>query len=351
MRGHMLLGAIGVIALFGLVATGAEAKPPTVVDCGAARGLNSIQDAVDAASGPETIFVEGLCTEDVIITTDDITLSGNQAGVACNKSDPSASATATIDGTITVDGIRAKIEHLVITGNGAGVLVTNRADARLSCNDISNNQEGGVNVTRTSNAVLRDNTLSSNGQRSFASPFIFFDAGLFVGGASAVRSDGNTYENNQYAAIEADRQSSFRNGSFLPRESGHPPIAGEKDVIIQKGGNPASPATCKTNTGGPIAVITFNNGHAEFHNADICGEIESAVNSTIRIDDAGGEIIGNVSASGGSFVRIRDRSGFGDGRLTTFDGTLTCSGGSQTFGSSVQCGQTCTGAIPGSCTP
>ncbi len=317
------------------------------VDCSLG---DSIQDAVDAVvpGQPTTIFLSGTCTEDVFIAKDDITLSGNEMDAVCNKADPSASADATINGTITVDGVRARIEHLVITGNGAGVSVTNRADARLTCNDISSNQAGGVSVTRTSNAVLRDNTLSSNGQRSFNSPFIFFDVGLFLGNASSVQSNGNTYTDNQYAAIASNTQSAFRNASFLPRENGHPPIAAEKDVIIQKGGDPAIPATCKTN-GGPLAVTLFNIGHAEFRNADICGEFDVGIGSSMRIDDAGGEIIGNVSASGGSWVRIRDRSGFGDGRLTTFDGTLTCSGGSQTFGSNVQCGQTCSGAIPGTC--
>ena len=320
-----------------------EGGTEVTVDCSS----GTIQDAVDAATGPTTIFAIGTCNEDISITTDDITLSGNDAvsPVVCNKADPSASAAATINGTVTVDGVRAKIEFLEITGSGAGVTIINRADARLTCNDISNNDEGGVIVIQTSNAVLTDNTLSSNGQRSFNSPFIFFDVGLFVGGASAVRSDGNTYEDNQYAAIGADTQSYFRNGSFRPRENGHPPIAAQKDVIIQKGGDPANPATCKTN-GGPLAVTLFNNGNADFRNADICGEMNSNANSSFRIDDAGGEIIGNFTARVSSIVRIVDRSNFGDGRLTTFDGTLTCTGGSQTFGGSeVTCGQTCNGGI------
>ncbi len=334
------------VVLAGFVTTQAQAKPAPSVDCSASRN-NSIQAAVDAASPGDTIFISGTCVEDVSITKDDITLSGNQAGAACNKADPGGAAT--INGTIRVDGVRARIEFLTITGSGEGVVIINRADARLTCNDISDNQESGVSVVRTSNAVLRDNTLSRNGQRSFDSPFIFFDVGLFVGGASAVRSDGNTYVDNQYAAIESTRQSSFRNGSFLPRESGHPPILSENDTIIAKGSDPATPASCITDNNGPIAVEVFNNGHAEFRNADICGFIEISVSSSTRIDDAGGEIIGNVTASGSSFVRIRDRSGFGDGRLTTFDGTLTCTGGSQTFFSSVQCGQMCSGAIPSSC--
>ena len=309
---------------------------------------DSLQAAIDGAKPGRTIFIEGTCVEDVTITADDVTLSGNEAGVACTKASPGG--TGIIEGTITVDSVRASIEFLTITGNGAGVVVTNRADARLTCNDISDNQESGVLVLRTSNAVLRDNTLSGNGTRT-ANPFIFFDVGLFVGGASAVRSDGNTYEDNQYAAIEADRQSSFRNASFLPREPGNPPIPAEKDVIIQKGGDPLNAATCKTSTGGPIAIEVFNNGLVDLRNADVCGEIESVVNSTFRIDDAGGTIIGNVRAAGGSFVRIRDRSGFGDGRLTTFEGTLTCFNFSGTFGSNVQCGQICDapGSIPSDC--
>jgi hypothetical protein len=272
-------------------------------------------------------------------------------GIACDKADPSASADATIDGTITVDGVRATIEFLTITGSGDGVNITNRADAHLTCNDISSNQETGVQVTRTSNAVLKDNMVSSNGQRELANPFIFFDGGLFVAGGSHVRSDGNTYKDNQFAAVQVARQGTFRNGSFLPRETGHPPVASEKDTIIAKGSNPANPATCNTDGSGPAAVSLFNNGLAEFRHADICGLSDVAVNSSLRIDGAGGAIVGNVNAFGGSFVRIRDHSVFGDGRLTTLVGTLSCSGGSQTFGSSVVCGQTCSGAIPGTCVP
>ena len=345
---------IGGFALATALASTAHAA----VNCGAPG--QTIQNAVDSAKSGDTIFIfGGTCVGDVTITTDDITLSGNRMGNACDKDDPSTSADATIDGTITVDGVRAKIEHLVITGGGEGVRVTNRADARLTCNDISDNDETGVTVVRTSNAVLTDNTLSGNGRRSFDSPFIFFDVGLFVAGASHVQSNGNTYENNQYAAIESDQQSFFRNGSFLPREGGHPPNDAEHDTIVAKGSDPGTPATCIIAVAftTPVAVELFNNGHAEFRNADICGEMESAVNSSLRIDDGANEIIGNVRADGDSFVRIRDRSGLGDGRLTTFEGKLFCSGGSQTFGSNVQCGETCTGGItvtgPGgdTCTP
>ena len=334
------------------LATALASTAHAAVNCGAPG--QTIQNAVDSAKSGDTIFIfGGTCVGDVLITTDNITLSGNKMGNACDKADPSASADATIDGTITVDGVRAKIEHLVITGSGDGVRIVNRADVHLTCNDISSNQESGVVVLRSSNAVLTDNTVSSNGQRSFGAPFVFFDDGLFVGDASSVRSDGNTYEENQYAAIEVGRQSVFKNGSFLPREPGHAPIAGETDTIIQKGGDPGTPATCIDNDFGPLAIAGFTNGMIDLRNANVCGEIEIGVNSSFRIDDAGGDVIGNVSNFQGSWVAIRDR-GLDSGRDVTFTGTLNCGGFSGTFGNpaqTVQCGQTCAGDISTTCAP
>ncbi len=136
----------------------------------------SVQEAVDNADGPTTIDIKGICFEDVIIAKDDITLSGRQGMSGCNKNNPGK---GTIDGTITVDGVRATIEFLTITGSGAGVNIVNWANVHLTCNDISDNVADGVSVFRSSNAVLRDNTLSGNGTRATnSSPF--FDCGLEV---------------------------------------------------------------------------------------------------------------------------------------------------------------------------
>ena len=345
---YTIATAFALASVVGLLPFGAAAM---VVNCNSPNA--SIQDAVDGANGPTTISIKGMCQQDVSLTKDDITLSGKLPNTECDKADPSASADATIDGTVTVDGVRAKIEFLEITGSGAGVTIINRADVRLFCNDISNNEESGVAVIRTSNAVLTDNTLSSNGQQGFDKPFVFSDVGLFVADASSVRSNGNTYEDNQYAAIEADRQGAFRNGSFLPREDGHAPIAGETDTIIQRGGDPGTPATCIDNDFGPLAIVAFNSGVIDLRNANVCGEVDVSINSSFRIDDAGGNVIGNVSDFQGSWVAIRDR-GLDMGRGVTFTGTLQCGGFSGTFGNpaqTVRCGQTCSGAIQGTCFP
>ena len=342
MKAHTLLATIGLIAGLGL-APGAVAAPPSpLVNCNSPN--SSIQDAVDGATGPTTIFIHGDCVEDVTLTKDDITLSGNRTSAACDKADPSASASAMIDGTITVDGVRAKIEFLEITGSGSGVEIINRANAHLTCNDISSNEKWGVEVVRSSNAVLRDNTVSGNGARE-ADPFIFFDVGLFVADASSVLSLGNTYKDNQYAAIDIDRQSSFRNGRFLPREPGHPADPDERDSIIQRGCNPVG-AGCFS---GAVAIEIFNGGLVDLRNADVNGEIEVVASSSFRVDadaDIRGDILNNVN----SVVRLRDRSFLGD-REVTFDGTLTCDASSLSYFSSVQCGHTCSGNIPGTCGP
>ncbi len=344
MKKHALPAAVGLIMGFGFFAVSADAKPPTVVNCDAARGLTSIQEAVDASSGPETIFIEGICIEDVTITKDGITLSGNQAAIACNKADPSVSAGATIDGTITVDGVRAKIEFLEITGSGSGVDIINRANVHLTCNDISNNEKWGVEVLRSSNAVLRTNTLNGNGTRE-TDPFIFFDGGLFAGDASSVLSLGNTYKDNQYVAIDIDRQSSFRNGRFLPREAGHPADPDERDSITQRGCNPDGTGCFS----GAVAIEIFNGGLVDLRNAEVNGEMEVVGLSSFRVD-ADAEIQGNILNNANSVVRLKDRSFLGD-REVTFDGTLTCDASSVSYFSNVQCGQTCTGSIPGTCGP
>ncbi len=347
MTARAFVAAVSLVMGLGISAGTVEAQ--TKINCNSPGP--SIQDAVDSADGPTTIDITGLCVGDVTITKDDITLSGRPGQSPCNKANPGGNGT--IDGTITVDGVRARIEFLEITGSGAGVNIINRADVHLTCNDISNNDESGVVVLRASNAVLTDNTLSSNGQPGFDKPFVFFDVGLFVADASSVRSNGNTYEDNQYAAIEADRQGAFRNGSFLPREPGHAPIAGETDTFIQRDGDPGTPAACIDNDFGPIAIAAFNNGVIDLRNANVCGEVEVGVNSSFRIDDAGGNVIGNVSDFQGSWVAIRDR-GLDSGRDVTFTGTLDCGGFSGTFGNpaqTVQCGDTCAGAIPGTCAP
>ena len=98
-----------------------------------------------------------------------------------------------------------------------------------------------------------------------------------------------------------------------------------------------------------VAIEIFNGGLVELRNATIGGEIEPTALSSFRVD-GDVSIKGNIRNQFGSVVRIVDRSVFG-GRIVTFTGTLICNDTSQAYFSNVQCNQTCSGAIPGSCVP
>lgn len=316
------------------------------VNCNQSKA--SVQQAVDKVKRGKgaTIFVVGTCHETVVIDKDDIVLSGNREGNECDKANPGGSGT--INGTVIVDGVRARIEHLTLTGSEDGVGIINRAAVHLNCNDISNNEASGVYVLRSSNAVLRDNRLSGNGTRR-TNPGIFFDCGLYAADASSVDSRGNTYSDNQYCAIEVDRQASFRNGAFLPRELGHQANPAERDTYIQKGCDPDTGDGCFVSNFERTAIIAFNGGLIDLRNADISGFIEVEGLSSFRVD-ADATVQGDIYNDIGSIVRIRDRSNqFPDGRKVTYKGTLSCFGGAQTLYSTVQCGQTCNGDIPGTC--
>ena len=98
-----------------------------------------------------------------------------------------------------------------------------------------------------------------------------------------------------------------------------------------------------------MAMEIFNGGLVDIRNADVNGEIEVTALSSFKVG-ADAAIQGNIVVTIGSIVRLRDRSFLGD-RVVTFTGTLTCDATSQDWFSSVECGQTCSGAIPGSCVP
>ncbi len=356
MTGRILLLVSG-FALAAVLASTAHAAPKLSVDCDAAKD-NNIQAAVDAAAPGDTVFISGTCNQDVSIATDDITLSGNEAGVACDKVDPSGSSAVTINGTVTVEGVRANLEFLEVTGPGLGVDIRDRATSNLTCNDISNNQETGVRVMRSSHAELRDNLIEANGQRSIGAPFVWFDSGLLVIDQSYVRSDGNTYRDNQWAGVDVERGSTFRSGDFLRRDGG---TGGqdpdETDVIIERGcdpdnpGDPVSRTGCYTTDQGPVAIEAFNGAIVDIRNAEVRGEMEITAGSSLRFENTV-DITGHMRARAGSLVRLRDRDSLGD-RQVRFIGALRCQDTSQTWFSNIGCDQICSapGNLPDDCVP
>ena len=326
---HLFYQSGVFLLLLALMSTGHAGPKQARVKCDQGQ---SIQDAVDRANGPSTIFIDGVCVEDVTITKDDITLSGNISG---SESGPGGSGT--ISGTVDIKGAdRIVIEFLTITGSGEGANVTNGSSALLESNFINNNVQCGVQVTNESSLTLLRNTISDNGR-----PAPFFESGVFVG-SSTVISRGNTITGNGYGAIEVDTQGYWRNGLFVARNQGVSPDPADLDIFVQNGcAQGAAPGSC--GAAGSIGIEVFNGGNVNLRNADVTGFIEVATGSNFSAQTS--KVSGDIDNSGNSVVRVVNIPAVNPPSLTDFTGTLFCSNGAVANFSAVQCGQTCSGDI------
>ena len=148
------------------------------VTCGASP---TISEVLQTTSGrPLTITVHGTCTENLVITRDDVTLTGTSGGAI-------TPADAALD-TIRIDGAkRVIIETLTITGGatgirgvhgaaftvrrttiqnavGAGVAAIYSSQALIDGNTIQNNAGNGITVDYSSSATITSNTIRGNRQ-------------------------------------------------------------------------------------------------------------------------------------------------------------------------------------------
>ncbi|MDJ0608392.1 MAG: right-handed parallel beta-helix repeat-containing protein [Kiloniellales bacterium] len=175
--------------------------------------VDDLQAVLDNAAQGSTLFLSGTCVGAFTVATDGITLSGNEAAVACNPDNPSLSAGATIDGSVTVRSVSATLEHLIVTGAGNGVHVHERATATLRCNAIQNNVDSGLLVTATSHADIADSVVSGNDIGidviGNASAVIFNvdvvdneDSGVIAEGSSALVIDDSEIDGNDGNGIE-----------------------------------------------------------------------------------------------------------------------------------------------------
>lgn len=182
-----------LIAVAAAQATAGEA--PKLVDC-TLPIPQSIQDTltgVDPDPGEAlTITVRGLCTEDVLMLSDDITLRGE----APDGSDGISG------GGITVRGARrVVIDSLTVTGSpGNGIQAEDGASMTVSNSYITDSGAQGIWVTRGSNAQIDGNTVTGSGLW-----------GIIVTDSSTALLKSNTItQTNPRAAVEASRHGSIR---------------------------------------------------------------------------------------------------------------------------------------------
>ena len=192
-----------------------DSEPPTAlaVNC----PLDSIQDAVDQAEAgtPLTITVSGTCTEEVVITTSDVTVQGN------NIIDDH------VVGGFTVTGAqRVSIKHLTIrdgtTSYPVGVFASRGASVVLDDLFISGQSGVGIWLSRNAYADILGSTVQNpaNGDNAL----------LIADGAVVRASDGagfNTFTSangapNNGAAVGLFRSASARLDGIIFIENSAP---------------------------------------------------------------------------------------------------------------------------------
>jgi parallel beta-helix repeat protein len=158
MRKYISLTAALALGAFAASSTATAKEDDKTVDCTLPEP-QSIQDVlagVDPDPGETlTITVRGVCTEDLTIVSDDITLQG--------ETGPSVDG---VTGGIIVDGAhRVVIENLAVSGSAAdGILVENGAAATVSNSTITGNPGQGIHVRLGATAQINGNTISGNDQ-------------------------------------------------------------------------------------------------------------------------------------------------------------------------------------------
>lgn len=240
---------IAVLMATGFGFPGANALAQTVnVNC-PGQSIQGILNLAPAAVKGLTLNINGTCTENVLIKLNNVTLNGL--------------ASATVNGTITVDGAkRVIVQNLRVTGTGDGVVVTRNGSATVQNSVIRFNDDNGIFVTHGAQADILNNLIRKNGQ-NVSGPDLgygiqvnhggnvnasnnsindnlsygvgvldgatallesntimrngrleFFETGVGVYRAR-VRANGNTYLDNAYAAIEVYNDAGYRTGKSL----------------------------------------------------------------------------------------------------------------------------------------
>ena len=282
--------------------------PPTAlaVNC----PFDSIQDAVDEAEAgtPLTITVNGTCTEEVVITTNDVTVQGN------NIIDDH------VIGGFTITGAqRVSIKHLTIrdgtTSYPVGVSASRGASAVLDDLFISGQIGAGIFVSRNAYVDIFGSTVEN--------PDDGDNALLITDGGVVRASNGagfNTFTSSNNAAVGLFRSASARFDGIIFIENSA--LGGGLAVWVVDTSN----FQVRSSSGALIRMINGDvkiedNSAADLREVDVGGNIVLERDSTLRV-------IGISTVSG--VVTINDQSLLSLGNSSgdvKIDNDVTCTGG------------------------
>ena len=206
--------------------SGHSAPGGRAVDC--SQG-GSIMEALDKLRPGDTLFISGICAENVEISDgfQHITLDGGGTG-AINAPD------ATID-ALRIYGDQITVKGLTISGGRDGINLRGAMGAVIEGNVLENNAGAGLNIHRISWATVKDNQIRNNGtfgimvyensnarigftenSQQMPNPNTIElngNFGIFVSRSSQADIAGNTIRQNGGNGIQIDRNSQAEVGS------------------------------------------------------------------------------------------------------------------------------------------
>lgn len=274
------------LALTGMVLAFGPAEADVTVNC---NDGESIGNAL--SSGETNITVTGTCTEEVRVTSDDVTIVGDGTGE--------------IDGALTVYGAqRFEIRNMLVTA---------------SADDIE-----GIWVTHGASVSIQNVTVS--GEPDYCAILVFFDSfadiwnstlednacGLSVGVGSLVSGRNNVIRNNGNPAVEV-----YDHGTYRARGDRFDGSAGNGPTVI-----------LNRNSFLDLRPAYVTGDIAASHQSHLSIRKESTVDGNISINILSeldlrqdSTVVGNIKARNLSIVRITGGA--------TVDGSVSCIGTSK----------------------
>jgi len=293
---------LAACAVAGLGLPGANALAQAVVVNCPGDSIQAVLNLAPPAIKGGTMTINGTCTEDVLVTLDNATFAGGAAAV--------------IRGTITIDGARRVVlQNLSVTGSGNGVVVTGNGTATVRDSIIGRNNDNGIVVTDGAQADILNNQIVQNGQNASdpdqGEGISVYDGGnaqvvgnsindnlsfgvdvyngavvrlesntimrngrlaLFESGVGVyrarIRANGNVYQDNAYAAIDAYNDGNYRTGRGL----------NEAGVVD----NPFGFESITVGTG-QVAVTIGRGGFVDLRQVTVQGLIEMGSDSLLHV--------------------------------------------------------------------
>ena len=308
------------------VAQAIAGKAPTVrnVDVFCAKG-DSINQALTQAADILTVTVHGMCTEDVVISRNFVTLTGNDpavdgvigANLNLGGGPPSGANGGTPgDAVVAIVSVRTcKLQNLTIKG-GIRVGIGVRDSVLVSVKNLSvtDNARAGLAATGSATAVaISDSVFARDGL-----------IGVFGSGASDVQCDNCTISDTRNGLVaEGGGGLEASNSSISASIRGV--LAGQSIVTL---------SACTISA--PTALEADDNGQISSNNCSATGDMSSLSGGRIAID--GGSVAGNSCVfDQGSNLWIGDSAAItGSVALSAFSNMVLVSGG--TIAGDLSCG-------------